>query len=184
MNKKKILMIAGPALPILIIGGAIAFSTHFFTRPMLLSVSIGGQAQAQTADPVSTPHADPLPTPEFGSGILIDLGSKVVNLADPGGYRFLKVGIVLELQPTDPAYYSLKPADQAKAEQQIRDDMANRQAIISDAVISCLSDKTFVDIFSLAGKEKLKAALLADLNKRLPTSATVVRIYFTDFVIN
>ena len=34
-----------------------------------------------------------------------------------------------------------------------------------DTVISCLSDKTFADIFSLAGKEKLKAALLAGLKQ-------------------
>ena len=54
VNKKKILMIAGAALPALIIVGAIAFSTHFFTRPMLRG-HIGGQRRLKRRTRLHSP---------------------------------------------------------------------------------------------------------------------------------
>lgn len=151
--------------------------------PVQLSISLGSPADPT---PPTAPAADPMPDgateakPE--EGVLYDMGSKVVNLADPGGYRYLKVNIVLEVLPADPEFYTLSGEARKAAEDQLLKTLDEKRPIIEDVVTIKLSSKTFEEVFTVTGKEQLKQELRDDLNARL-TVGQVRDIYFTDFMV-
>ena len=59
-----------------------------------------------TPDPLSLPLeaiATEVPKEEVlpGEGIMIDTGTKIINLAEPGGRRYIRIGVVLEFVPPE-----------------------------------------------------------------------------------
>ncbi len=97
-------------------------------------------------------------------GQVLPLPSITVNISDPSGRRYLKLGMEVEVN-----------ADVAAALQ------AN-SARIRDAIIMLLAGKTFSDISSPDGKVLLKAEVAARLNQILGAQR-IIRVYFTDFVV-
>lgn len=96
----------------------------------------------------------PVPLPQF-----------TVNLADPPGNRYLKIGMEVEFNTPDAA-------------KQIQEQSAR----VRDAIILLLSSKTVQGLSSAEGKVLLKNEVASRLNQILG-SPQVVRVYFTDFVI-
>ncbi|WP_291440254.1 flagellar basal body-associated FliL family protein [Desulfovibrio sp.] len=97
-------------------------------------------------------------------GMVLPLPPVTVNLADPSGRRYLKMGMEVEVN-----------ADVSAALQ------ANN-ARIRDAIIMLLAGKSYADIASPDGKVLLKAEVAARLNQILGAQR-VVRVFFTDFVV-
>lgn len=95
----------------------------------------------------------------------VSLPSLTVNLADPGGGRYLKIGMDVEVN-----------APEAAAE------IESQTARVRDAIILLLSSKTVQELSSAEGKLLLKNEVAARLNQILGAQR-VVRIYFTEFVI-
>ncbi len=179
----------------LIIGGAAAlllFGVGYFVvpsglpKPIQIQLQIG-PTQAQTSTPVPVEPAGPVApvvqTVPRGNGILFPLGERVVNLADPGGYRYLRVSITLEFLPESAEFYRLPPDKRVAEEERFKEELARQKPIIDDLVISILSSKTFAEIFSLEGKQQLKEELMEQLNASLGEGKYVGAVYFTDFVV-
>ena len=184
MSKKRILIIAGIfVLLLILIDGGIYLATRGAEQPIVLNLNLPSKAKSASPAPGEA-QVEPYPiaTPLGRQGILVDLGTKVVNLADPGGYRYLRVGIVLEFVPEDPAYYTLEEEERVAAEQAQIAQVTERKAMIEDALIGLLSDSAFNDIFSMEGKQNLKETLRVAINQKLGQE-WVSHIYFTDFVI-
>ena len=97
-------------------------------------------------------------------GMVLPLPSMTVNLSDPAGRRYLKMGMEVEVN-----------ADVSAALQ------ANN-ARIRDAIIMLLAGKNYADISTPDGKVLLKAEVAARLNQILGAQR-VIRVYFTDFVV-
>ena len=97
-------------------------------------------------------------------GQVLPLPPITVNISDPSGRRYLKLGMEVEVN-----------ADVSAALQ------ANSPRI-RDAIIMLLAGKTFNDISSPDGKVLLKAEVAARLNQILGAQR-VIRVYFTDFVV-
>ncbi|WP_411330209.1 flagellar basal body-associated protein FliL [Desulfovibrio desulfuricans] len=97
-------------------------------------------------------------------GQVLPLPPITVNISDPTGRRYLKLGMEVEVN-----------ADVAAALQ------ANNPRI-RDAIIMLLAGKTFNDISTPDGKVLLKAEVAARLNQILGAQR-VIRVYFTDFVV-
>lgn len=97
-------------------------------------------------------------------GQVLPLPPITVNISDPSGRRYLKLGMEVEVN-----------ADVAAALQ------ANNPRI-RDAIIMLLAGKTFNDISTPDGKVLLKAEVAARLNQILGAQR-VIRVYFTDFVV-
>jgi flagellar FliL protein len=186
VSKKRILIFAGvPLVVVLLVGGGVYFATGGFSHPIVLSISFQSPqaAAAIPAEAAPVAQVDPVAAPAAeANGIMIDLGSKVVNLADPGGYRYLRVSLVLEMSPAANPSPALKEEDRKKAEQAVRDGITQQRPMVDDAVVGVLSNKAFGDIFTLQGKEDLKQELLQAINERL-SGPEVAHVYFTDFVI-
>lgn len=96
--------------------------------------------------------------------MVLPLPSITVNLSDPAGRRYLKMGMEVEVN-----------ADVSAALQ------ANN-ARIRDAIIMLLAGKNYADISTPDGKVLLKAEVAARLNQILGAQR-VIRVYFTDFVV-
>ncbi len=163
--------------------------------PLQISINIGnhgtetpaGPSPEQPSPPPQTstkpspgrPTPVPAPPPE---GILLPVGTKVINLADPGGYRYLKTSIVLEFEPEDPKFTSLKGEARLKKEEEMVKELKSRTAVYEDIITTLLSSKTFEEVFTIQGKEHLKAEIKERINTRLGREE-VLEVYFTEFVI-
>lgn len=98
------------------------------------------------------------------SGMVLPLPPVTVNLSDPGGRRYLKLGMEVEVNSDVSA------------------ELKAHSARIRDAVIMLLAGKSYGDIATPDGKVLLKAEIAARLNQILGAQR-VVRVYLTDFVV-
>jgi flagellar FliL protein len=96
---------------------------------------------------------------------VVSLETFIVNLADPGGGRYLRVTMDLETEG--------KPA---------ADEIGKRVPQLRDTVLMILPTKRFADINTLEGKSALREEIIAAINGMLGTPA-VSRIFFKEFVI-
>jgi flagellar FliL protein len=106
-------------------------------------------------------------------GAIASMDTFIVNLADPGGNRYLRVTMDLELAG--------KPADKAAAKT-AGDELAKRMPQIRDAILMILSTKRYADISTTEGKTALREEILNAANGLL-ASTQISRIYFKEFVI-
>ena len=103
--------------------------------------------------------------PEVMIGPIMALDTFIVNLADAGGKRFLRVTIDLEL---------------GNAEMQ--EELKTRLPQVRDAILMVLPTKRFDDVSTTEGKVALRDELLASLNGFL-TTGQINTIYFKEFVV-
>ncbi|MBL7202888.1 MAG: flagellar basal body-associated FliL family protein [Desulfobacteraceae bacterium] len=96
---------------------------------------------------------------------LLSLDTFVVNLADPGGRRYLRITMTLELKDKD------FDAEAKKNVPQMR-----------DRILLILPAKNFKDIRTASGKESLRKEIIAQLNPLLDKNE-ITNLYFQEFVI-
>lgn len=98
-------------------------------------------------------------------GAIIELKPFIVNLADPGGNRYLRVVISLELENAD-----------------VEKEIDARRPQIRDTILTILSSQTRDDISYTEGHQRLKSIIAASINQFLTTGA-VKSVFFSEFVI-
>ena len=96
---------------------------------------------------------------------LLSMESFVVNLADPGGKRYLRVSIALEIDDQDFL------AEVKKKSPQMR-----------DRILMILPAKKFKDIRTSSGKDSLGKEIIAQLNPLLD-KCKITDLYFQEFVV-
>lgn len=148
-------IIIGVVLILLGVGGYFGY-TMFFAAPA------EDAATQQAADGEGGGDKPPLESLE---GQLVPLPVFLVNLADPLGRRYLKLG--LEVEVRDP---------EAQA------DLTKYQAKIKDRLLLLLSSKTYDGLSTMQAKVELKQEIADRLNQILGDGA-VLRVYITEMVI-
>lgn len=98
-------------------------------------------------------------------GPMYPLESFTLNLLSDGGARYVKCTMQLE-QNTD----------------LLQAELDKKMAVIRDVIIRTLTSKTFEEVSTTKGKERLKDELVGKINEVL-TDGFVKNIYFTDFVV-
>ena len=98
-------------------------------------------------------------------GIMFEVGTFVVNLADKDADRYLKVTVILEVE-----------------NEQVKQEVEKRLPQIKDSITTLLFTKTSRELKTAEGVEKLKEEILRRVNAILPLGG-VKNVYFTDFVI-
>jgi flagellar FliL protein len=136
-------------------------------------------------------------TPEFSLepwGVMYPLDSKAVNLAEPGGLRYLQAAIVLEFRPlattTDTegqaesggGGHGEAEAGEVDPHADFKAEIDQRRPVIDDIVMTILSSKTFNEIATVEGKQALKEELMTAINDALGYPA-VMNVYFTEFIV-
>jgi flagellar FliL protein len=117
--------------------------------------------------PQASPMAEELPLEEEENviGPLYTLETMIVNLADHGGKRYLRVTMALEL--SDPEAVAT---------------IESRLPQIRDAILMILPAKNYDDISTTDGKITLRNQVMEKINS-LMTKGRVNNIYFTEFVV-
>jgi flagellar FliL protein len=168
----------------------IVFAPDDLPKPFYLSYLY--PTPVPTLDP-SMPKPEPAvtPTPEKvvlpGEGIMIDTGTKIINLAEPGGRRYIRINVVLEFVPP-PEDPTAKPAAEgaAAAANPVVDaftaSINAKLPMINDTVITLLSSKSFDELYTAEGKEKLRLELMDKIQSML-TEEKILGVYFTEFVV-
>lgn len=152
MSKKTIIIIAAAGLLVLgIVGGG------FFIMYKKLSEIDKIKAGIETA------AAPKVEQPAIGP--VFPLESFIVNLADPGGKRYLRVTMQLELKDA-----------------KMTDEVTQRLPQVRDCILTVLPTRKVDDLQSAEGKTGLRNELISSLNELLG-AGSITKIYFTEFVI-
>lgn len=170
---KKIVIILAIILIMLAASGAGLYWWFFLRTPNLADAGADSAPTSQSAEAknpakgtvdASAPRIERQSDLPRSTGKVLPLPEFVVNLSDPSGKRYLKLGMEVEVN-----------ADVSR-------EITAQSAKIRDAVIMLLAGKSFADVSSPEGKVLLKAEVAARLNQILGAQR-VVRVYFTDFVV-
>ncbi|MGB9803817.1 flagellar basal body-associated FliL family protein [Desulfofundulus sp.] len=130
----------------IIIGGGATFGVLWFFGPLSRPVQ-------------ATPKERPMET--------LDLGDRVINLADEGPSHYLRVQVVLEY-----------PRDNKKLVEEIK----AKQPLLTEAVLTILRSKTSGEVLPVKNQETIKKQILDYINGQL-LHGKVERLYFTDFLV-
>jgi len=211
LNMKIIIPVVIGLVVVLLLGSIayILFAPSTWWKPFYIKMEMNGsaseaqaagQTQAEAPAAATTSHqtlpeapvAAELPQSQLSGsggssmrhppGLMYELDNKVVNLAEPGGLRYLQAAIVLELWPLDEGFYKLEGEERTKAEEEFKKLIDARRPIIDDIVTTTLSSKTFNQISTVEGKNKLKEELMGAINNALGYQG-VISVYFTNFVV-
>jgi flagellar FliL protein len=117
-----------------------------------------------------------------GEGIMINMSTKIINLVDPGGHKYIRLTIVVEFAPDNPEYASMPEEEKAAYLTEFEHELNSRLPIMDDTVITLLSTKTYEDLYTAEGKEKLRMEIMSILSSKL-TDLHIISIYFTEFVV-
>lgn len=117
-----------------------------------------------------------------GQGLMVDTGSKIVNLVDPTGRKYLRVGVVLEFAPTDPQYFELNEEEKNAYIATFNKEMESRLPVINDILITLFASQTFEKVYTAEGKEHLRQQIKELINQQIP-EYHVIYVYFTEFVV-
>jgi len=159
MSNKVLLIIVGLVLVLVLVMGGGMFLIYTKLSP------------ASPKEVVPEKEAEVIPEkakPE-DIGAVVSMDTFIVNLADPGGNRYLRVTMDLELAG--------KTAGKTAG-----DELAKRMPQIRDAILMILATKRYADISTPEGKTALREEILNAVNGLL-VSSQIARIYFKEFVI-
>jgi flagellar FliL protein len=107
----------------------------------------------------------PVEEEENAIGPLYSLDTMIVNLADRGGKRYLRVTMALEL--SDPEAMTT---------------IESRLPQVRDAILMILPTKNYEDVSTTEGKIALRKEIMEKINS-LMTKGQVTNLYFTEFVV-
>jgi flagellar basal body-associated protein FliL len=148
---KKILLLGGLALLLVALS---AGGTYFFVL-----------SRAPKVTTVKVVHDS-----SFLLGPTFTMPDRVVNLADPGANRYLKVTIVLAFSP------------QLDSQSDVNTKVNARMTVLQDILTTLLSSETTAQLATSDGKNALKQAIIAQFSKVLD-DLHLVDVYFPDFVM-
>jgi flagellar FliL protein len=163
----------------------VVFAPDDLPKPFRLVYDNSGPAPVPAFGSVVVVTATPAPVEhEFvpGEGIMINMSTKIINLVDPGGRKYIRLTIVVEFAPDNPEYLTLPAAEKTTYLTEFEAKLTALTPIMDDTVITLLSTKTYDDLYTAAGKEALRKEILDSLTTKLP-DFRVLSIYFTEFVV-
>ena len=144
-------------LVVLLIGGAVA---AFF-----LLGSGDEKATAQPQKIVGASRSTKRSTDYLTIGPMYPMNEFIVNLLSESGSRYLKVALDIELDS-----------------EALAAEMDKKKALLRDIIIRELSSKTFEEVSTMKGKDRLKDEIVNKINAIL-ADGQIKNIFFTDFVV-
>jgi flagellar FliL protein len=168
----------------------IMFAPDDFPKPFHLVYDY-----SRSSLPLGTVEAavEPTPTPHVyqpGEGIMVNMSTKIINLADPSGRKYIRLTVVLEFAPEEPPADAKEAkssgghggGETAAAATDFETRIQSRMPVMDDVVITLLSTKTFEELYTAEGKERLRQELMQAISQRLP-EFHLLSVYFTEFVV-
>jgi len=98
-------------------------------------------------------------------GPVFTMDTFIVNLADPGGKRYLRITIALEVE-----------------REEVVEELKKRLPQVKHKILMILPEKKVEDLQSAEGKNATMNEIMSQLNALLP-NGKIKHLYFTEFVI-
>ena len=156
MSKKVMIMaLAGVVLLVAMMGGG------FFMMWQKMNASI---AQIQTSN-AKDDKGHAAKAEEEAIKPTYKMDTLIVNLADQGGKRYLRITMEMELSGPE-----------------VLEEIPKRLPQLRDTILMILPSKQYADISTTEGKIALRDELIAKINTILK-KGTVTTIFFTEFVV-
>jgi flagellar FliL protein len=155
-TKTLVIVLAAVVLVIAMMGGG------FFLMWTKMNTTL---AQMQMQNAAENEAEEEPKEEEVTIGPIYKMETLIVNLADQGGKRYLRITMELELSAPE-----------------VMEEINNRMPQLRDAILMVLPSKQYSDIGSTEGKIALRDELIAKINGILK-KGTVTTIYFTEFVV-
>jgi len=153
MSKKTIIIIIAAVLLVLaVIGGG------FFMMWKMMTTTLQ-QNQVATEETIDAEEQANEIKP------LYSLDTFIVNLADQGGKRYLRVTMELEIDAIE-----------------LSEEINQRLPQLRNSILMIVPSKSYQDIGTAEGKAALRDDLMAQMNSFLKTGQ-ITNIYFTEFVV-
>lgn len=159
MSKKKLIILVSSILTVAIIAGAAFFFFQYKDSDSDLADEEGTEQVAEEKEG----NEDEKIKEEKKHSYPLD--SFIVNLADPGGKRYLNIRIILELD-----------------DKEFAGSLKRREPQIRDKILMILPTKTFKEIQSVEGKNSLRTTIIAELNN-IVQEGKITNLYFQEFVV-
>ena len=153
MSKKLIIVIIAAVILVLgVIGGGFFFMWKMMTTTLqqnqvTVEETVAEEEQANAIKP------------------LYSMDTFIVNLADQGGKRYLRVTMELEIDAIE-----------------VTEEINQRLPQLRNTILMIVPSKTYEDIGTAQGKSALRDELMTQLNTFLSTGQ-ITNIYFTEFVV-
>ena len=167
----------------------VVFAPDELPKPFRLVYDYSGAFTTPSAAvAASEPAAEATSAPEAaheiipGEGIMLNMSTKIINLVDPTGRKYIRVTVVAEFAPDNPEYESLPEEEKIAYLTEFEEKLNSRLPIMDDTVITLLSTKTYEELYTAEGKEKLRTEIMELLSQKLG-DLHVIAIYFTEFVV-
>jgi flagellar basal body-associated protein FliL len=162
----------------------IMFAPDDMPKPFRLQYSYGASTPgANGTVPEVVPTVAPTEVPlKPGDGIMFNMSTKIINLADPSGRKYIRLTVVLEFAPDNPEYKKMKAEEQTAYLTAFNAKVNALMPMMDDAVITMLSTKTYEQLYTADGKEKLREEVMKAIQDRV-TDYKLISIYFTEFVV-
>lgn len=159
MSKKKLIILVSSILTVAIIAGAVFFFFQYKDSDSELADEEGTEQVAEEKEGNEEEKIKEEKRDNYS------LDSFIVNLADPGGRRYLNIRIVLELD-----------------DKEFAESLKKQVPEIRDKILMILPTKTFKEIQSVEGKNSLRTAIIAELNNIIQ-EGKITNLYFQEFVV-
>ena len=150
---------------LLVIGGLVAFLMLSSDEPKEANMATPAQTQTQTQAAPAQNKAKRGGNDYSNMGPIYPLDQFVVNLLSENGSRFLKTKIDLE-----------------QSDELLTAELDKKKALLRDIIIRTLSSKTYEEVSTAKGKDRLKDEIVGKLNEVL-NDGYIKNIFFTDFVV-
>jgi flagellar FliL protein len=135
-----------------------------------------GVGPAAAQEQAASKH-EPPPT-----GILYIPKERIVNLADTGSLRYVKIVVAMEIHDPGLKGKTPKGEEYKKYQEELGKELKPFAPLLDDQITSVVSTKTVSQLVTAEGKQRLKEELLDRFNHVLHEHK-VLNVYFSEFVI-
>jgi flagellar FliL protein len=180
----KLIPIIGAAVVALAIGGGAGW--YVGSGAAAPKSEAAHEAQHEAPKEKETPHEAPKgaksgPEPMPYSYAIKD---RVVNLADPGARRYLKVSLSLDVLEHSAEAAKRKAPPSAEEQKKFQEEFKGLfDAKVNDVLTTVLSAKRVDEVTSNDGRERVREELKEKINALMPKDEQVSRVYLTDFIV-
>jgi flagellar FliL protein len=109
---------------------------------------------------------------------------RIVNLADPGGRRYLRFSAAIEFAPPEAEGDKAAQSGASKdSDKEFQARVRKFTPLIEDAVVTVLSSRSFDEVRAAEGREQSKREIKARVQAGIGATPAVTNVYFTEFVV-
>jgi len=166
-------------LPVLMIVGGVVLGLGGVVAATMLT---GGALVIGTAPGASAAAAEPKTVEAKSQGLIYPTRERIINLADTGVLRYVKVIISFDIYDPDAKPLPKGEEGKKKLDEWVKETRAHIGPVIDDEITTIITAKTSAELMSAEGKVRLKDELKERITKKLH-GQKVLTVYLSEFVI-